>query len=185
MISMRMPKHMAKMRDGSHRALGGFTSDIKSEREDIHRKMCKLLTTKGPKLEAVSYGVVKYAAKDLDEIFRVSTMDTLFKQVLDTVAGHKEYYACNMGGYTKRIRKFCVITLDDNRKYLIFQQEMNLGSVLSVINCKTLERFQFTNIDEVEGYFRILDANLRELPLLLNVRGTRLKALVRKRLTCA
>lgn len=165
---------------------GVYSSCYKKEREKIYKDLSKILRTLGPKLEPISYAAVKHFASinTRNELYRVSDMDTLFRENLDKVPGETLYFAgwmCGRRG-TLRIRKLALVNTLNGDQYIVFQETMEFSSRLSIVNIKTLERVQVKSSEEAAGYLMFIMRGLEVLPLLLNTKGTRLKKILKERL---
>lgn len=164
---------------------GYFAASTKKERAVIHRNLAGLISHQGTKLEPISYAAVKHFSgpNTKNEIYRVTDMNTGFKEHLDKVPGKVTYFASWMpGGGSNRIRKFALVDLDGGDQYIVFQEVAVWSSRLSVVNTRTLERVAFRSAEEAAGYLLIMEADFEALPLLIHVKGEKLRALVKERL---
>jgi len=166
---------------------GYFSGSTKKERAAIHRNLAGLISTQGSKLEPISYGAVKHFANhsNRNEIYRVTGMNTGFKEQLDKVPGKVTYFASYMAGGVgvNRIRKYALVNSPAGGQYLVFQDTAVYSMRLSVINTRTLERIAVRSAEEAAGFISVLEAPFEALPLLINTKGAKLRKLVKDRLT--
>lgn len=167
--------------------LGQFSSTIKMERQKIYKNLSKILSKEGPKLEPISYATVKHFAKAQTwfEIYRVTDMNTGFKKNLDKVDGDVTYFASWMsGGYgsNMRVRKYALVNLHNGDQYIVFQECCLYSLRISVVNTRTLERVAVRSAAEAAGVLAVQNADIEDLPLLINIKGQKLRKMVQERL---
>ena len=165
---------------------GAYSSCYKKEREKIYQDLSKILSTLGPKLEPISYAAVKHFASSStrNELYRVSDMNTLFKEKLDKVPGEIMYFAGLMSGRfgSRRIRKLALINTSHGDQFIVYQETMEFAARFSIVNTRTLERIGAKSAEEAAGCIMIKAASIEEVPLFLNFKGTKLKKMVKERL---
>jgi hypothetical protein len=165
-----------------------YTADTKKARAKIFKHLCTELPKQGSKLEPVSYQVIKKFKPSNHEIYRVNNMDLPFYHELKNVGKDVKFFATSMYGplgHGSRIRKFAVITLDNDKQYVLFQQSADFSYVISVLDVSEKKRYRVHSMDQVKALIQIEQAPLSELPLLINDRITKnkqLKQMLYKRL---
>jgi hypothetical protein len=165
---------------------GYFSASTKKERAAIHKNLAGLISHQGSKLEPISYGAVKHFANaaNRNEIYRVTGMETGFKKFMDRVPGKVIYFGSWMAGSCggNRIRKYALADLDNGDQFIVYQEIAMFSMRLSVVNTRTLERVAFRTAEEAAGYLLIMQSDLEALPLLIHVKGEKLRQLVKDRL---
>jgi hypothetical protein len=165
-----------------------YTADTKKARAKIFKYLATELPKQGSKLEPVSYQVIKKFKPNSQEIYRVINMDIPFYHELKDMGKDVKFYATTMYGSMgrgSRIRKFAVITLENDKQYVLFQQSSDFSYVISVLDVEAKKRYRVHSMDQIKALIKIERAPLSELPLLMNDRITKnkqLKQMLYKRL---
>jgi len=148
-----------------------LTSEKKAERRRIFKYLATELPKADSKLVPIPLEIFNNLDRDPRSIYKVSNMDKVpFGRKLLEICPNTQFYGSNMSIFkgNGRIRKFALMTFEDGKRYVVFQQSVEYTNIISILDLQNKTRTKVRSMDKLKVLFKIHKASIQELPLLIN-----------------
>lgn len=157
-----------------------YSSPFKEKRKVIYQYLVNNLPKADSKLVPIPYEAIKHFKPLPKNIYKVSGMDTKFKEVLDSVSNQVSYFASTFNG--SRIRKLALVYFNNVPRFLVFQQSVQYSSIIVVLDIINKKVLKLRNINQIKLLIKIILAPIEDMPLYINEKSNVIRGIVQERL---